>query len=212
MKTLTKLLALLLFLAAPVFADQIIVDYRFDGGRGNIGPAQIFAVGPLVVVLAGYSRPFTLADMWEKNQGPDEVGVGLADNVHHEISFSEFVQVNLSAIFALHPQSVSLVVSSLNVDEAYDVWGSTTPGLRGQLLASDQTMPDFALPNTFNFISLSGGNTDSNVLLEDVTADFRSSPTPTPEPSTLVLMLIGLIPLTLAARKLGSPTRRRGHC
>ena len=135
--------------------------------------------------------------------------------MHHEISFSEFVQVNLSAIFALHPESVALVVSSIGgpLSETYDVWGSTTPGLRGQLLASDQTSPDFTLPKTFDFISLSGGNADSNVLLEDVTADFRvGTPTPTPEPSTLVLMLLGLIPLTVAARKLGSPTRRRGHC
>lgn len=207
MRILTKLLVLLLFLAAPVFADEITTNFAFDGGRGNIGPAEVFAVGPLAVVLAGYSRNFTLADMWEKNEGPGEIGVGLAENVHHEISFSEFVQVNISAILALNPQSVGLTVSSIGgpLSETYDVWGSTTPGLRGQLLASDQTSPDFTLPKTFDFISLSGGNADSNVLLEDVVADFRTGPTPTPEPSTLALMLLGLVPLTLAARKLGKP-------
>jgi hypothetical protein len=213
MRILTKLLALLLFLAAPAFADEITTNFAFDGGRGNIGPAEIFAVGPLAVVIAGYSRSFTLADMWEKNEGPGEIGIGLAQNVHHEIAFNEFVQVNLSAIFLLHPESVSVTMSSLFNGESYDVWGSTTPGLRGQLLASDQTNPIFTLPNTFDFISVSGGSADSNVLLNDVTADFRvGSPTPTPEPSTLVLLLTGLVGLTLAARKLGSPTRSHGDC
>ena len=68
MRTLTKLLAVCLLFAASARADQIITDFRFDGGRGNIGPAEIFAVGPLVVVLAGYDRPFTLADMWRRTK------------------------------------------------------------------------------------------------------------------------------------------------
>jgi hypothetical protein len=203
MKVMTKLLALLLFLTAPVFADQIITDFKFDGGRGNIGKVDVFALeGPFFIVLAGYDGPFALSDMFEKDGGPGDTGIGLAANVHHEISSSEFVQVNLAQIFALHPKSVELVVGSIVTEEgeSYDVWGSTTPGLLGKLLGSDLTAPDFILPQNFNFVSLSGHG-DSNVLLEDVTADFRSGPVPTPESSTLVLMLIGLVVLTIAARK-----------
>jgi hypothetical protein len=199
MKMLVKLGVIWLLFAAPVFADQIITDFRFDGGRGDIGKIDVFALGPLVVVLAGYNGPFALADMFEKNEGPGETGIGLAENVHHEISNTEFVQVGLAQIFALHPKSVSLVVSSIE-DESYDVWGSTTPGLLGKLLASDVTSPDFTLPENFNFISLSGHG-DSNVLLEDVTAQFSAGPVPTPESSTFVLMLIGLVALPVIARR-----------
>ena len=50
MKTTLKLLAILLLFAAPVLADDIIVDYKFDGGRGNIGKIDVFALGPIVIV------------------------------------------------------------------------------------------------------------------------------------------------------------------
>ena len=184
MKTTLKLLAILLLFAAPVLADDIIVDYKFDGGRGNIGKIDVFALGPIVIVLSGFDGPFSFADMWEKNAGPGDTGIGLADNVHHEINSSEFVQVNLTGILLFHPQSVGLTVGSLvrEEGESYDVWGSNTPGQRGVSLGVNETMTDFTLPgDTFPFISLSGH--EGNVLLEDVTADFRST-VPTPEPST----------------------------
>ena len=208
MRTLVKLLVICFLFAAPAFADSV-TQFAFTGNLGNIGMTDTFAVGTLSLPISGWSSEGVRAAMWMKNDAPDEIGIGLAGERDHEISGTQFVQVDLAKIFAVHPTFVTFTMNSIQVGESYSIWGSDTPGQLGTLLAGDLSVPNFTISSNFDLISVASGSA-GNVLLNDVTAHFVA--TPTPEPSTLALMLLGLVPLTLAARKLGSPTRSRGDC
>src|SRR5215469_6205237 len=180
--------------AAPVFADS--TTFAFVGTLGDIGKTDTFTSGSLSLVATGYSAPGMTADMWAKSEGPIETGIGLASQIHHEISGNMFIQLNLTQILAVHPYSLVLVIDSIEAGEAYNVWGSNTAGQLGMLLASHQTSRTFTLPDlgTFDYISIttpSDTSVFSNVTLEDVDVS-------TPEPSSAGLLLWGLVALVSA--------------
>jgi len=183
------LLGVCLLSAAPVFADST-TTFTFIGTLGNIGPTDTFTAGSLSLVATGYSSPGVTTDMWAKNGGLNEMGLGLASEPQHEISGTLFVQLNLTQVLAASPTSIALSIQSIQAGEGYSVWGSNTAGTPGTLLASNQTGATFTLPDlgSFNFISVSGG--PGNVLLDDVDVTV-----PTPEPSAAILLLLGLVAL-----------------
>lgn len=143
--------------------------------------------------------------MWAKNIGPiggsGESGLGIAAGIDREVSGTEFLQLNLDKVFAedFHlVKGFNLSVDSLQAGEAYDVWGSNTAGKLGTLLAGNQTGSSIFLPDSnskYEFISLTAANDDSSVLLENV------SVVATPEPSTFLLLGVGLAGLLLIARR-----------
>ena len=179
--------------AAPVFADS--TTFAFVGTLGDIGSKDTFTSGGLSLVATGYSAPGMTADMWAKNESPIETGIGLASQIHHEISGNMFIQLNLTQILAVHPYSVVLVIDSIEAGEAYNVWGSTTAGQLGTMLASHQTSHTFTLTlpdlGKFDYISITtpaDTRVSSDVTLEDV--DVK-----TPEPSSASMLLLGLFTL-----------------
>ena len=188
------LVGVCLLSAAPVFADSTTL--AFVGTLGDIGPTDTFTSGSLSLVATGYSAQGVTADMWAKNEGPIETGIGLASEIDHEISGTKFIQLNLTQILAVHPYSVVLVIDSIEAGEAYNVWGSNTAGQFGMPLASHQTSHTFTLSDLghFNYISIttpSDTSVFSNVTLEDVDVT-------TPEPSSAGLLLWGLVALVSA--------------
>lgn len=185
-------LGVCLLAAAPVFADST-TDFTFTGNLGDIGQSASFTAGSLSLTATGYSAPGMTADMWEKNLGPIETGIGLASEIDHEISGTRFIQLNLTKILAANPYSVVLVIDSIEAGEAYNVWGSNAAGTLGTSLASHQTSHTFTIPNlgSFDYISItapSDTSVFSNVTLEDVDVT-------TPEPSSAGLLLLGLVTL-----------------
>jgi hypothetical protein len=205
---LAKLLgkiALLLFgvcliAAAPVLADSTNT-FTLVGKLGDIGKSDIFPSGSLSLVATGYSSTGGMADMWAKNDGPTETGIGLASEMHHEIAWNNFIQLNLTQILATHPTSIVLTIESIEAGEAYNVWGSNTPGDRGTSLASNQTNNKFTLPalGTFNYISISAATLDKSVWSDVLINDVAVTPdAATPEPSSASLLLLGLVTLLSA--------------
>ena len=190
-KTLGKfgllLLGVCLLSAAPVFADST-TTFTFIGTLGNIGTSDTFTSGSLSLVATGYSAPGTTADMWAKNLGPDEAGLGLAmgSTGTHEISGTGFIQLNLTQILAASPSGVSISLGSIQTGDTYDVWGSNTAGTLGTLLAANQKGLSLPLADlgTFTYISISAPTGD--VLLDDVEVT-------TPEPNSATLLLFGLM-------------------
>ena len=192
LKTLSKFgllfLGVCVLSAAPVFADST-TTFTFIGTLGNIGPTDTFTAGSLSLVATGYSAPSMTADMWAKNLGPTEAGLGLAAEPQHEIAGTQFIQLNLTSILATNPSSVSLSVQSIQAGEAYNVWGSNAAGTLGTELGMNQTGATFTLPSlgSFDFISLSAAS--GNILLDNVEV------VNTPEPSSAGLLLFGLAAL-----------------
>ncbi len=72
------------------------------------------------------------------NEGEDETGLGLSSpdlGGAHEIEKNNFIQLDLTGLPA-STQSVDLLISSLQTGETATVWGSSTLGQPGLLLAS----------------------------------------------------------------------------
>lgn len=197
-----KLLFVFLLFAVPAFADG--VTFTADG-LGDIGKTDTFHQGLISLFVTGYSSPGVQADMWAKNQpaigGQPEQGIGLMNEVDHEIAGTMFVQINVAAANAAGLTLQTLSVDSVQAGESYNVWGSNTAGQLGTLLGAGLTSPSFTFNNTgFTFISLSANAGD--VTLDD--ANFAPPiGVSTPEGmGTLGFLVIGLAGLMLMGRKL----------
>ena len=193
MNTFSKLVLLVLvvglFSVAPVFADST-GTFTFTGTLGNIGPSDTFTSGGVSLTLTGYSAPGVTSNLFAKNEGPTEFGVGMASGTDREIAGSLTLQVDLQQILALHPSSITLGISSLQPGETYQIWGSNTAGTPGTLLASNQSGTTFNLSSDqFRYITIASPN--ASVLLDSLVANVSSS-TSTPEPSSAALLLVGL--------------------
>ena len=182
------LLCVCLLSAAPVFADST-TTFTFTSTLGSIGTTDTFTSGGLSLVATGYSSPGVTTDMWAKNLGPDENGIGLTAGIVHEISGSMFIQLNLANILAASPSGITLSLGSIQSPDAYNVWGSNTAGTPGTLLASNQTGLSFPLADlgAFTYISISASAPTDSILLDDVEV------TTAPEPNSATLLLYGLM-------------------
>lgn len=182
------LFAVLLLFAVPAFADTFDT-FNFNQNLGDIGKTDLLKLGLVQFLLSGFNSPGAAGDLWEKNLGPTEFGLGLMDQVDHEIGIggTDFVQLDISKLTAnLSVKSITLGINSIQQGEDYDVWGSNTAGTLGTLIAANQTDPNFTLPLApFQFISITAGSGD--VLISSAIVDV----TPTPEPGTGFTFLIG---------------------
>ena len=184
-------LVVALFSVAPVFADSTD-SFSFTGTLGNIGPSDTFTSGGVSVTLTGYSAPGVTSNLFAKNEGPTEFGVGLASGDDHEIAGNFTLQIDLQQVLALHPSSVAIGISSLQTGETYQIWGSNTAGTPGTLLATGQSATTFSLTNDQQYRYITIASPDgSSVLLDSLVAAVPSS-TSTPEPSSAALLLFGL--------------------
>jgi hypothetical protein len=177
------------FLALPVFADSTS-SFTFTSTLGNIGSTDTFTSGSLSVVVTGYSAPSTTSNLYAKNEGPTEAGIGLASGEDHEITGSSFVQLNLQSILASQPSSVTVGIGSIQGGDNYQIWGSNTAGTPGTLLASNQTAGTFTLPDLGQYSYISILSPSGTVLLDGLTVGTGS--TATPEPGSAMLLLFGL--------------------
>lgn len=180
--------------AAPVFADS--TNFAFPATLGVLGPSETFTSGSLSLVASGFSGAGgTPADLFGKNLGGVESGLGLAFSSDHEIQGMAFIQLDLANILAASPSSVALSFNSVLDGDRYAIWGSNTAGSMGTLLATNQTALSFTVPDLgmFRYISISAPA--GAVLLHDVDVS-------TPEPSSASMLLLGLVTL-LGAGTLG---------
>ena len=182
------LLGVCLLSVVPVLADS--TDFTFTAKTGDIGPTDTFTSGGLSLTVTGYSAPGVTTDMWAKNLGPTEMGLGLAKGSMDEISGNFFIQLNLTQILAANPSGVSISINSIQGSDDYDVWGSNVAGTLGTMLASNQQGLNFTLSDLGKYKYISITAPTGNVLLDDVNVT-----TPTPEPSSASLLLFGLVGL-----------------
>ena len=187
------LLAICFLSAAPVFADST-TTFTFTSTPGNIGTTDTFTAGSLSLIATGYSASNVTVGMFAKNDAT-QMGLGLVNDIfnQNEISGASFIQLNLSNILAAGASSIAISMDSVTGPDRYAIWGSKTAGEMGTLLATDLTAASFTLPDLgmFQYISISAPA--GNVLLHDVDVT-----TPTPEPSSASLLLLGLVALVSA--------------
>lgn len=190
--------------AAPTFADSTS-SFSFDSTLGTLGTSATLTSGGLSLVATGYSAPGMTTDLFAKNEGPSEFGMGIASGADREITGTSFIQLNLTQVLSSNPSSVMLGIGSIQNPDTYSVWGSNTAGSLGALLASNQTAGSFNLSSfgQYDYISITSPN-GGTVLIDGLTVTTPNGAS-TPEPGSgelLVAALAAVAGLALVVKKL----------
>jgi hypothetical protein len=189
-------------------AASAAVTIDFGSQPGNLGPTATYTSGGLTVTAAGFSDGFdhsAATDLYGKNDGGDEQGLGLAADPSHEIYWGNshngaFIQLDVSGLFGLVSSAQFFMGSTTGgapAGEQWQVFGSNAAGcgwfcsIDPPLTGFDEGMHDlfgFGTYQYYDFYSLgTGGNAaPGNVLLGGLVL------TPVPEPGTWAMMLLGL--------------------
>jgi hypothetical protein len=206
------------FCAASGASAQVNID--FGSQPGNLGPTATYTSGGLTVTASGYSDGFvfsTPTDLYGKNSGGDEQGLGLAADPsgQNEIYWTgpggpshlgAFVELDVSALFGL-VSDAQFFMGSTTDGEQWAVYGSNFAGCgwfcadASPLTGFDESthaLFDFGTYQYYDFYSLGtfGNAAPGNVLLGGLAL------TPSvPEPGTWAMMLLGFGAIGAALRR-----------
>ena len=190
---------------------------NFDSPTGPLGTSShTYGTGD-TVIATGYNSSNSLTNLYGKNDGGDENGLGLTNDSSgdHEITAGSMIQLNLSSLIADGVTSVTIVMGSTTNGETWEICKDTTAGSlvtcsntgkseggAGIVVTSISTFLDITTIGKDN----SGAN--SNVLLTSLTYDSGGGSTQsTPEPVASLLMASGLGILGLLKRR-GSRSKK----
>jgi hypothetical protein len=185
-------------LATGAHATTAVFDFQSPAGV-DVTPTADYTVNGLKIEAKGFSSGLA-SDLWDKNGGGLENGLGLAEDSEHEITPDDIVQIDVTNIAGYNTaaDTFSFEMGSVTDNEKWNVYGSNTSGTLGTLLyslGSDQGV-DHPLTGGFKFYQFTTPGTCApeadctfgNVLLHD----FSATTTAVPEPATWAMMLIGI--------------------
>lgn len=192
-------LSLMLFCAVNSRADGV----SFSSPTGDLGSAMWTYMLDGVPIVA---TAFNGGDLFGKSAGLNEEGVGVAGDPsgQHEIfaiagAPQDYIQLDLGALIAAGFTNIMFEIGSTQGVEHWQVTACATAGTPGAgpcapngstLTGTAQTfqLAPSNLSASDHFLDISANN--GNVLLEQIAA---TAPTTTPEPSSLGLLLVGVL-------------------
>jgi len=151
------------------------------------------------IVASSFNANGTPVNLYFKNGGPDELGLGVVSTPHHELEAfngapAQFIQLNLSALFAHGGVTNGQIqVDSVqgNSNDTFTIYGSNTAGVLGTQIgtvydsSSDQVFIPIPQFGAYKYVSI--GALSGDVLPEA----FAANCTVIPEMSAL-LPILGL--------------------
>ena len=130
---LGALFAVFFCIAAP--APAITYLYNFDSPTGNLGNTHSYTSNGVSISAAGFSSTGQAMDLYGKNTGGDEQGLGLnATSSDHEITTSTFVQLNLSSLQAKATNPLTLSIGSIQKRGRLEYFPIHLSGCKGHLI------------------------------------------------------------------------------
>jgi hypothetical protein len=183
------------FAAAP--AEAGIITFNLNSPPGTLGATQTYTVGGATITAHGYtglgSPHLTPTQLFGKNQGGDESGLGLVGASDHEIEHRNggLIQFDLAALLNSRFSDGQIKIGSVQEGEGFDLYGSNTLGDPGAKLMSFGTLNDqfFDIPGFGSYRYLGVAAAHADVLVEALAVDPA---TVVPEPATLTLCSLGL--------------------
>ena len=205
------------FALATFSAQATLVTWNLNSGGLNqsVGSSsQGYTVSGYTITAYGYdnnSGTGTLHDLFYKNAGADEIGLGLVNTLHNELQVGaagdplQFIQLDLTSILAQGFTNGMIEVGSVQSGELFNLYGSNTLGMLGTKLnatAFDTTKDDVfvSVPSfgTYKFISIVAAAADV------LPVAFQATITPVPESTSLIPIAV----LAIAATAFEARRRR----
>ena len=191
-KSIAAIVGAVMFLATTGWANPNPnqITWNFNNPAGALGTLQTYTVDGITVTAYGFSSQNHGTDLFGKNDGGDEVGLGLKNFSDHEIGGSGFVQLNVSQLLGQFDGGF-LTIGSVQKGETYDIWLSNTLGQLGTEIVSNGKLDDkefsINLLQGSPYVGISAGRS-GNVLVSSLSVDQNA-----PEPASLALFGSGLI-------------------
>lgn len=199
-----------------LFASNVL-----DGGASSpgvdLGNVHTFTVNGMSITAQAFSITGSTPNLYGKNGGSDETGLGLTLDGDHEISTNDFLQIDFADPSVNKPKrwnvtQVRIQFASVQTGESWTLWGSNVAGTAPTItsgatkLLDSTSLAGGALPenllvipsfSSYRYFSATAGGTGGhNVLLGQVEITAE-----TPEPVTFVLIGGALLGLGLSSRK-----------
>lgn len=175
-----------------------ITTTGLSGCPGNTGKSSlVYTVGSLSVTVSGHG--LINNSLYIKDDGSPENGLGLTYDPEsdHEISDRDYVQLNLSNLFAAGITSGTLTIESAQSGEDFKICQGSSVGSFGSLDCQTGSQSGGTGIGSAN---LTWGSTSDVISIEatgiysaDVLLDKLVATSPTPEPASLVLLGSGLL-------------------
>jgi len=163
MKTAIYMFGALAFVAS---ANATTVTCSFNSPTGDLGSTtHTYSCGGFNITATAFGG----GNLFGKNDGGDEVGVGLTSDPsgQNEITPGHFIQLDLVNILGNNP--MSLVIGSNTGDDRGTIWNTSVAGVAGgtALVSNTGSESPFTLNPTLRYLDLSG--TAGNILLGPLT-------------------------------------------
>jgi hypothetical protein len=210
----TTFFAILTLLSAfAASAATITYNFSTPSNTGLGSYMHNFASSPTGYTITAYGFENSAAnDLYIKNQGSSETGLGLAHQNNFEIDNHGLVVFDISNLDSA--TFLQLKLGSVDQGESFAVYGlasgaysggTTAPKLPAAALFTGGSSLDdvyFSVPNFSSYQYLAVTAPAGNVLVEGITANFGAiTNLATPEPAPMGLVGLALVGVALARRK-----------
>ncbi|MBV9008960.1 MAG: hypothetical protein JO354_07320 [Verrucomicrobia bacterium] len=167
------------------------------------------------ISATGYDNPTTTHDLFFKNGGGDETGLGLVNTLDNELQVNNgvpanYIQLNIQSLITSGFYDGKIEVGSVQPGESFNLYGSSSAGTLGTLLGTYGNSADaqfVAVPSfgNYNYVTVTAAVAD--VLPIAFQANIC---TPVPEMNALLpiagLLCVVALSQVLRRRKLAAVT------
>ncbi|MDQ2824371.1 MAG: hypothetical protein M3R29_02880 [Verrucomicrobiota bacterium] len=198
--TLLLLCCSFAFAASSAWATLVTWSLNPTGVNANVGSSSAdFTVGIYTITARGYDSPSTPHELYFKNLGAGERGLGLVGTVNNELQVNplNFIQLDLTSILALGFTNGQISVGSVQSGESFSLYGSNTLGLLGTKLnvtpygsTFDEQLISVPSFGTYKFISVVAAAVDVLPVM------FQATIVPIPEAASVIPVLCLVVAAT----------------
>jgi hypothetical protein len=172
--------------------------------NGDMGTSHVFTQSGVKITAYSYAISGPRPDLYGKNSGPGETGLGLTNDPDHEINTSDFVQMDFADPLALKMAVAEFQMGSVQSGEGWALYGSNQLGSLGDKLMASTSEALLTVPDWGSYRYYSWTATAKNVVLGEIvlTKNDVTTATSTPEPGTMAATAGALIGLSMMIRRL----------
>ena len=162
---------LLAFGAAQAKATLVQWDLNPSSLSGPVGSSSYsYTQSGYSITATGYDDPTTTHQLFFKNGGGDETGLGLVNTPDNELQVNNgvpanYIQLNIQSLITSGFYNGKIEVGSVQPGESFNLYGSSSAGTLGTLLGTYGNSADgqfVAVPNfgNYNYISVTAASAD----------------------------------------------------